>query len=90
MSFIKNFISINYHDASPILLMWQGIYKGREERVHHICERIFITIKLLWHNYLVLSLGTRAMKLCTETSLSITKPHDKDEVKKYTERAKKA
>jgi hypothetical protein len=28
-------------------------------------------MKLMWHNYLiVLSLGTRAIKLCTETSLT--------------------
>jgi hypothetical protein len=26
-------------------------------------------MKLLWHSYLVPSLGTRAMKLCTETGL---------------------
>jgi hypothetical protein len=27
-------------------------------------------MKLLWHSYLVLSLGTGAMKLCTETGLT--------------------
>jgi hypothetical protein len=32
-SFMKNFMSINYHSTSPILLMWQGIYEDREERV---------------------------------------------------------
>jgi hypothetical protein len=36
-----------------------------------ICERSFITMKLLWHSYLVLSLGTGAMKLCTETGLML-------------------
>jgi hypothetical protein len=32
-SFTKDFMSINYHDTSPILLMWQGIYDEREGRV---------------------------------------------------------
>jgi hypothetical protein len=31
--FIKDFMSINYHDTSPILLMWQDIYEEREWRV---------------------------------------------------------
>jgi hypothetical protein len=30
---MKDFMSINYHDTSPILLMWQGIYEERERRV---------------------------------------------------------
>jgi hypothetical protein len=30
---MMDFISINYHATSPILLMWQGIYEKREERV---------------------------------------------------------
>jgi hypothetical protein len=30
---MKDFMSINYHDTSPILLMWQGIYEEREGRV---------------------------------------------------------
>jgi hypothetical protein len=30
-------------------------------------------MKLLWHSYLVLNLGTRVMKLCTETDLSGSK-----------------
>jgi hypothetical protein len=31
--FMKDFMSINYHDTSPILLMWQRIYDEREGRV---------------------------------------------------------
>jgi hypothetical protein len=37
-----------------------------------ICEKSVITMKLLWHNYLVRSLGNCATKLCTETGLRIT------------------
>jgi hypothetical protein len=33
------------------------------------CERSFILMTLGWHNYLVLSLGNYAMKLCIETGL---------------------
>jgi hypothetical protein len=65
---MKDFMNINYHATSPILLMWQGIYEERRESFI-ICERSFITMKLLWHNYLVPSLSTRVMKLCTETNL---------------------
>jgi hypothetical protein len=27
---MEDFIDINYHFTSPILLMWQGIYEERE------------------------------------------------------------
>jgi hypothetical protein len=30
---MKDFISINYHVTSPVLLMWQGIYEEGEERI---------------------------------------------------------
>jgi hypothetical protein len=33
-------------------------------------------MKLLWHSYLVPSLGTRAMKLCTETGLIMARSRD--------------
>ena len=33
------------------------------------CEESFITIKLIWHNYLIFSLGNYVIKLCTETGL---------------------
>jgi len=33
------------------------------------CEESFITMKLIWHGYLVPSLGNWAMKLCMETGL---------------------
>jgi hypothetical protein len=32
---MKDFMNINYHDTTPILLMWQGIYEEREEREFH-------------------------------------------------------
>jgi hypothetical protein len=48
--------------------MWQGIYEERRESFI-IYERSLITMKLLWHSYLVLNLSTRVMKLCTETDL---------------------
>jgi hypothetical protein len=30
---IKDFMIINYHDTSPIWLMWQNIYEEREKKV---------------------------------------------------------
>jgi len=33
------------------------------------CEESFITIKLIWHSYLVLILSNCTNKLCTETDL---------------------
>ena len=35
------------------------------------CEENFITITLIWHNYLVSNLVNYAMKLCTETGLNL-------------------
>lgn len=29
-SLMKNFVTINCHDTSPLLLMWQCIYEERE------------------------------------------------------------
>jgi len=34
------------------------------------CEESFITMKFIWHSYLVLSLGNRAHETSTETGLS--------------------
>ena len=36
------------------------------------CEESFITMKLIWHSYLVFSLGNCAHKTPTETGLRIT------------------
>ena len=35
------------------------------------CEESFITIKLIWHDYLMSSLGNCAMKLYAETGLIV-------------------
>ena len=35
-----------------------------------MCEE-FIIMKLIWHRYLVSNLDNRAMKLCTETDLTL-------------------
>ena len=34
------------------------------------CDESFITMKLIWHSYLILSLGNCAYKIPTETDLS--------------------
>ena len=34
------------------------------------CEKNFITIKSIWHNYLVLSLNNCAYEISTETGLT--------------------
>ena len=34
------------------------------------CDESFITMKPIWHSYLIFSLGICAMKLCTETDLN--------------------
>ena len=46
------------------------------------CEESFITMKLIWHSYLVPSLDNYTIKLCTETSLMIYEwPSKKRKVK---------
>jgi hypothetical protein len=37
---MKDFMRINYHATSPILLMWQGIYEEREESEFHHHETL--------------------------------------------------
>jgi hypothetical protein len=50
--------------AYVAMLLW-----GKRRESFIICERSFIVMKLLWRSYLVSSLGTHAMKLCTKTGL---------------------
>ena len=46
------------------------------------CEESFITMKLIWHSYLIPSLDNYTIKLCTETSLMIYEwPSKKRKVK---------
>jgi len=42
----------------------------REGQSFMRCEESFITMKLIWHSYLVLSLGNCVHKILTETGLT--------------------
>jgi hypothetical protein len=57
--------------------MWQGIHEETRESFI-ICESNVITMKLLWHSYLVHSLDCCVMKLYTESGITLcTQPYVK-------------
>ena len=60
--FYGEFYDIKYHQ-----FCWHG--KKREEWSFMKCEESFITMKLIWHGYLVFSLGICVHKTSTETGL---------------------
>ena len=62
VEFYEEFHIIKYHQ-----FCWHS--KKKEDWSFIGCEESFITIKHIWHSYLVLSLDNCTIKLCTETDL---------------------
>ena len=58
-----------FHDIKYHQFCWRG--KERERWSFMECEESFITMKLIWHSYLVLSLGIYVHETPTETGLTL-------------------
>jgi len=55
------------------IINFANMSRREKDEVSWGCEETFITIKLIWHSYLVLSLGNYANKTLNETGLTSSK-----------------
>ena len=65
-NFIKSFMILN-------IINFANMSRREKDEVSWVGEETFITIKLIWHSYLVLSLGNYDNKTLNETSLTSSK-----------------